>query len=254
MSNKELQDTEAWESHWERNFRRQLLKLREERQYTQSDLARLLRESFGLRFHQQTIQRIESGERPVRLNEAHLIARALQVELDSMTADIAQPDYQSLLLEVDRIRATAHVTAMGQMRKMDALVAGTVAGFANLLAERIAGAPPAGTPEFHENGLVVAWGVHWAKKIIFAYDAVHEATEALYAMAYGDDKPDHFNEAGLQRTSLSVLKSLKGIVRNFEDMGISLDAAVTTNPNDLYARFSWARPATEVEPPEMEET
>ena len=48
---------------WERNFRQQMQRLREAQEMTQTDLARSLK-AFGLPFHQQTIQRIESGEVP----------------------------------------------------------------------------------------------------------------------------------------------------------------------------------------------
>lgn len=69
---------------WERNFIEHMFRLRESLQMSQTDLARELK-AFGLPFHQQTVQRIEAGERPVRLNEAHLIAFALGTTLDAMT-------------------------------------------------------------------------------------------------------------------------------------------------------------------------
>jgi transcriptional regulator with XRE-family HTH domain len=92
---------------WERNFRQQMQRLREAQELTQTDLARSLK-AFGLPFHQQTIQRIESGERPVRLNEAHLIAKTLGVTVDSMTA-AGTPSQRELRYAVDRLRHGAAV-------------------------------------------------------------------------------------------------------------------------------------------------
>lgn len=73
---------------WETNFRTQMEELRRSAQITQTDLAKRLRDQ-GLSFHQQTIQKIEAGDRPVRLNEAHLIARALGTSVDLMTRGVA---------------------------------------------------------------------------------------------------------------------------------------------------------------------
>ncbi len=51
---------------------------------TQAELAARVSEA-GLPFHQQTIQRIESGTRPIRLNEAGVIALALGARLVDMS-------------------------------------------------------------------------------------------------------------------------------------------------------------------------
>lgn len=60
-----------------------MVDLREARGITQTELARWLKHR-GLAFHQQTVQRIENGVRPLRLNEAYLIADALDSRLDRM--------------------------------------------------------------------------------------------------------------------------------------------------------------------------
>ena len=52
--------------------------------YSQSDLAGLL-EQRGLPFQQQTILKIEKGSRPLKLEEAFVIADVLGVELSSLT-------------------------------------------------------------------------------------------------------------------------------------------------------------------------
>ncbi|WP_238384592.1 helix-turn-helix transcriptional regulator [Segeticoccus rhizosphaerae] len=59
-------------------------RLRERKGWTQTDLAREMKER-GFPFHQQTIQRIEDGKRPVRLDEAYALAELLDSEIDSMS-------------------------------------------------------------------------------------------------------------------------------------------------------------------------
>jgi len=61
---------------WEAQFVRNMAQRRKELGMTQAVLARHLSDR-GLAFHQQTVQRIENGERPVRLNEAVLIVQTL---------------------------------------------------------------------------------------------------------------------------------------------------------------------------------
>ncbi len=61
--------------------------MRERQRWTQTDLARTLRAKYGLLFHQQTVQRVEAGERPVRLKKVHLIAELFGVDLGSVTAE-----------------------------------------------------------------------------------------------------------------------------------------------------------------------
>jgi transcriptional regulator with XRE-family HTH domain len=60
---------------WEDNFIKRMIELRTAKM-SQTELARQLNDR-GLSFHQQTVQRIEKGERPLRLNEAHAIAEIL---------------------------------------------------------------------------------------------------------------------------------------------------------------------------------
>lgn len=96
-------------ARWERNFREQVRRAREARSMTQTDLAKALK-AFGLPFHQQTVQRIEQGERPVRLNEAYLIAQVLDLSLDTMTAT-STPSARELRFAVDGLRRKAQQEA-----------------------------------------------------------------------------------------------------------------------------------------------
>ncbi|MFJ4999890.1 helix-turn-helix transcriptional regulator [Microbacterium sp. NPDC088619] len=64
--------------HWEDGFRANMKSAREAIGMTQTDLAHRLKD-MGLPFHQQTVQRVETGLRPVRLDEAFAIAMVLGV-------------------------------------------------------------------------------------------------------------------------------------------------------------------------------
>ncbi|QQY23825.1 helix-turn-helix transcriptional regulator [Dermacoccus nishinomiyaensis] len=91
---------------WEDSFRQQMEQLRRAAGLTQRDLAKALKTRYDLAFHQQTVQRIEDGKRPVRLNEGFAIADLLGVPLDSMASASARADVQSARYAVERLRRT----------------------------------------------------------------------------------------------------------------------------------------------------
>lgn len=94
---------------WELFFVENMRRLRERAKMTQTDLAKSLKAS-GLSFHQQTIQRIENGERPVRLNEAFLIAQVFDIELETMVSHLIT-EAEDISLEIERAsRAGSHIT------------------------------------------------------------------------------------------------------------------------------------------------
>ena len=70
----------------EQNFRSNLRHYRESNGMTQADLATRLKDA-GLAFHQQTIQKMERGERQPRLTEAAAIAHVFGIDLDSLIQD-----------------------------------------------------------------------------------------------------------------------------------------------------------------------
>jgi transcriptional regulator with XRE-family HTH domain len=72
-------DNEAGGAPWEQAFIETMVRTRRGRSWSQTELAQRLSAGGGLPFHQQTIQRIESGSRPLRLNEAVVIARVLDL-------------------------------------------------------------------------------------------------------------------------------------------------------------------------------
>lgn len=65
---------------WEEMFVKAVIRAREEHGMTQYELAKRVTER-GLAFYQVTVQRIEAQERPVRLNEAVVIADVLAMDL-----------------------------------------------------------------------------------------------------------------------------------------------------------------------------
>lgn len=89
--------SEPTQPPWESSFRHRMKALRDRQGRTQAELATLATAA-GLAFHQQTIQRIESGARPLRLNEAGVIADALGAKLTDMmrpeTAESAREELE----------------------------------------------------------------------------------------------------------------------------------------------------------------
>jgi transcriptional regulator with XRE-family HTH domain len=94
---------------WEANFIEQMARLRESRKISQTELAKRLRAA-GLPFHQQTIQRVESGERPVRLNEAFVIARELGSNVELMSSE-DEYGVRNIRYVTDDFRRTANAIA-----------------------------------------------------------------------------------------------------------------------------------------------
>ena len=162
-------------SPWERNFRRQMQRLREAQDMTQTDLARKLKD-VDLRFHQQTIQRIESGERPVRLNEAHWIAFVLGVTVESMLA-ADKPSEQELRYAVDRLRRRAAVSGAVQVAHVMTEWELEVQTFAMALSRH--------APHFPEEPLddATRWGVTWALLARNVYNKLSDAHAALIGLA-----------------------------------------------------------------------
>lgn len=70
-----------------RSFAREVRRRRELRGLSQTDLAYQLREQYGLKFHQATIDRVEKAVRPCRLDEVFAIAEVLGSSLDDMLND-----------------------------------------------------------------------------------------------------------------------------------------------------------------------
>lgn len=70
---------------WEATFVENVIRARLRLGMSQTELAKRVTEG-GVKFHQQTVQRIESGTRPVRMNEAMVICHVLTMTLtDALT-------------------------------------------------------------------------------------------------------------------------------------------------------------------------
>jgi len=79
-------------------------KLRQARGLNQEELAAQVAER-GLAFRQQTVVKIEKGQRPLRLREADAITAALEVDIDALVGEELVIDWATLL-----IRHTREVT------------------------------------------------------------------------------------------------------------------------------------------------
>lgn len=179
---------------WEQNFRTHMKRLRDKSAMTQTELARQLRGKFGLPFHQQTIQRIESGERPVRVNEAYLIADLFGVSVDSM-AQVGPSSDVELRWATERLRdESANVAAgLGDLR---AQWEERVADWAFSLSQRLA-AERQGV-SFADLDEVTRWGLMWATWVAPAGDSLVAAHTLISAVGEaevdGGRSDDMWNE------------------------------------------------------------
>lgn len=92
-------------------FRENMKKWRKIRGMSQDDLARKITENppDSVIFHQQTIQKIENGNRGISLTDAVLIVIALDVDLNTMLMDPDGPDKTLDDRVKDRLRRDMHV-------------------------------------------------------------------------------------------------------------------------------------------------
>lgn len=89
-----------WWDHsgWEMTFVENMRMLRERRGMSQTEFAKKASEH-GLSFHQPTVQRIETGQRPLKLTEALVVAELLGSTLQQMMSDVSLPFAYSMLVE-----------------------------------------------------------------------------------------------------------------------------------------------------------
>lgn len=188
------EDNDADLAPWERNFREQMVRLRKERGLTQTDLARRLA-AWGLAFHQQTVQRIENGQRPVRLNEAKLIARELDVSLETMTST-ATPSGQAMMRAVDEARRGAGRFAEVLNEELEDLAnsAAQLTLLVGELLERHNKMESADDP-------ALAYGFAWANHFWELYAHAREALTRAAEIGAG-----HEIDGGLVRPEFEVMK------------------------------------------------
>ncbi|MGZ0710550.1 helix-turn-helix transcriptional regulator (plasmid) [Coraliomargarita sp. W4R53] len=85
----------------DQRFPANMKRLREAKEMSQTELARQMKDA-GFPYHQQTVQRVESGERPVRLAEAFAIARCLGARVEHMTQGEGADQALDAAREVER--------------------------------------------------------------------------------------------------------------------------------------------------------
>lgn len=83
-------------------FRDSMKRRREILGINQTELARRMK-ALGYPFHQQTIQRVEAGERPIRLDEAYALAEILDTSVDSMTRTF-RAEVSDVVYAVEKLR------------------------------------------------------------------------------------------------------------------------------------------------------
>ena len=85
---------------WEERLRTRFIAARQSMKMTQADVAREMRRG-GFSWHQQTVQRFESGERAPRLNEAVYLARLVADELNDLKSIQTFEDVKMNLIEIE---------------------------------------------------------------------------------------------------------------------------------------------------------
>lgn len=89
----------------ERRVIQTLIDLREERGWSQSELARRMVEAGWPKYTQMTVSRTEKGERPIRLNEAESLANVFGVDLYNLWLPRQLRRYSASTEKVSRLAA-----------------------------------------------------------------------------------------------------------------------------------------------------
>jgi transcriptional regulator with XRE-family HTH domain len=193
--------TDSWDA-WERNFIQQMQRLREAHGMTQTDLARQAK-SHGLKFHQQTIQRIESGQRPIRLGEAHVIASIFGVHLEEMTS--GERSSEELRLAALRLLNTTSdlsdyiaVVLPGWIEEANLL--------ASILSDRISR-----NPELLERSTI--WGLVCADRVARAFGHITFHLKYGARLGRGNDAIDE-----LAGKVDGAIKKLDELVEPYQDL------------------------------------
>lgn len=104
---------------WEGAFLQNMIRARRRAAWSQAELAHHLREGGGLPFHQQTVQRIEKGLRPLRLSEAVVIVKILKMgDLTTAISPDTADGAQSALRTSVRIAQREQTRLKQQLRQL----------------------------------------------------------------------------------------------------------------------------------------
>lgn len=163
------------EPTWERNFIRAMKVMRENARLTQTELARELRAA-GMSFHQTTVLRIEAGERPVRLNEALMIADVFGSDLDSMISISPKQDRADLLQAVHDIRSRSGELSYELGRSNEDWLDGEVNAFVSAMDLRINRCLENDNSELDK---ATRWGIMWTQPLLQAHQTLRHTTRFL---------------------------------------------------------------------------
>lgn len=197
---------------WELRFITNLQRLRERREMTQTDLAKALRGQ-GLPFHQQTIQRIENGDRPVRLNEAYLIAQELHANLEEMTSSFYS-DSGELAWGINRLVNNTTAVTYSLIEHLSDLLTG-VAEIIVTLEDFLSGIAKhdfADLPEWVKVGLACCYRM---RQLVDQYEELIESFGLFAGDEKGETRPDRWDlmdylEMG--KYNLDLIQELRRLV------------------------------------------
>lgn len=150
-------------------FRENMKRRREILGMNQTDLARRMKAQ-GHAFHQQTIQRVEAGERPVRLDEAFAIADILESSVESMTRTYAS-GFADVVYAVEKLERESHNAYDGVLTS----IADWHEAFDDLYAEFVQSGVKAGV-EPDERAVLVSG---WTLKALWVFEAADELLTML---------------------------------------------------------------------------
>ncbi|PWF82015.1 helix-turn-helix transcriptional regulator [Kocuria rosea] len=120
---------EGFTTHDDDRFIESVRRLREEKGWSQGELARRIQAAGVEGFHQTTVSRIEKGERPVRLGEARALAHILGTSVDRMVAPdlregritAVEAQFWAIHEDAEKIERLAQDVAWNDRRLRDAV-------------------------------------------------------------------------------------------------------------------------------------
>lgn len=134
-----MSESERGPFYWDHDgreaaFVERLRALRESNGWSQSELARRAQEA-GLSFHQPTVQRIESGERPLKLSEALTLSTLFGIQLESSLGDPRNATLLHAVLRAEKDRDALHAAALSFLAAQDTVGVYWLAGGAAALSD-----------------------------------------------------------------------------------------------------------------------
>lgn len=164
----------------------------------QTELARRMKAA-GYPFHQQTVQRVEAGERPIRLDEAYAVAEILGSSVDSMTRAY-QSGFADVIHAVETLRRESANAYDGVME----ITADWQEAFSEVYAEFARSVPLAGDLIDERGALIAAWVL----KSLWVHETINELLVFLNGL-FADNPNEDWHEPVLTRDVPGVLDQLQ---------------------------------------------